>query len=455
MPSLFSKPFRWRTQPPPTTRERSPPPLAPPTWCRPRPGCARLLRAFPATRKVLGLAARFEQARGNNERAADYWRAALATMPPDSAVKSLDSGLGYPAGSIAPPAPGDTKRLLDPRHEPMANSLPPLPAYPTSAPNHAPVSLTGPPAESAPQHQWLNTPSNDPLPMPGGPGVSIVPLPNSQGAAPGNAPVYASAKCARGNFHRAARVDSAKLDAPSCDVAHRQLNSQAEEGSSASCGLWRSAGAIHGQSPDISEVPVCIENPNRGKCNRTRSQARVSIHASTSPHRNAGTVHLPPSEQTIASTEPVAPAAPASGLRIASVPMGPLAAQVHARFAEETDSQLTQGSASAIHTLANAPATAPIQLGAAPTPQAPAQPARANTRRRNTRLPHRKQPPARIRFRESRLKLRPRSPPRRRRRHTRTQRRTRRAGEQPRRHGSKHSDGPASQLLRPWATLPH
>jgi tetratricopeptide (TPR) repeat protein len=148
------------------------------------------LARFPNDPKVLGLAARFEQARGNNERAADYWRAALATMPPDSAVKSLDSGLGYPAGSIVPPAPGDTKRLLDPRHEPMANSVPPLPAYPTSAPNHAPVSLTGPPAESAPQHQWLNTPSNDPLPMPAGPGASIVPLPNSQGAAPGNAPVF-------------------------------------------------------------------------------------------------------------------------------------------------------------------------------------------------------------------------------------------------------------------------
>jgi tetratricopeptide (TPR) repeat protein len=112
------------------------------------------LTRFPSDPQVLGPAARFEQARGNNERAADYGRAALAAMPPDAAVKSLDSGLGYPAGSYAPPAPGDTKRLLDPRHEPRANGMPPLPAYPPSASSHAPVGSTGQPAETTPQHQW-------------------------------------------------------------------------------------------------------------------------------------------------------------------------------------------------------------------------------------------------------------------------------------------------------------
>ena len=56
------------------------------------------LAHYPNDPQILGLAARFEQARGNNERAADYWRAALAPMPPGAAMKSLDSGLGYPAG---------------------------------------------------------------------------------------------------------------------------------------------------------------------------------------------------------------------------------------------------------------------------------------------------------------------------------------------------------------------
>ena len=48
------------------------------------------LGRFPTIPQILGLAARFEQARGNNQRAGDFWRAALAAMPPGSSLKSLD-----------------------------------------------------------------------------------------------------------------------------------------------------------------------------------------------------------------------------------------------------------------------------------------------------------------------------------------------------------------------------
>jgi len=39
------------------------------------------LDRFPADPAILSLAARYEQARGNNQRAADYYRASLAAMP--------------------------------------------------------------------------------------------------------------------------------------------------------------------------------------------------------------------------------------------------------------------------------------------------------------------------------------------------------------------------------------
>jgi tetratricopeptide (TPR) repeat protein len=115
------------------------------------------LGRFPKDPRILGMAARFEQARGNNQRAADYWRAALAAMPPDSAAENLDSGLGYPPGSFKAPAPGDLKRLLDPRNDPSENTnkLPPLPSY-LESPSRAPV---------IPQ-QNLSVPDNDPLPLP-------------------------------------------------------------------------------------------------------------------------------------------------------------------------------------------------------------------------------------------------------------------------------------------------
>ena len=89
------------------------------------------LGRYPNDPNILGLAARFEQARGNNERASGFWRAAIAAMPPGSSIKSLDYGLVTPPGSYRAPGPGDTKRLLDPRLDPLptADKLAPLPSY--------------------------------------------------------------------------------------------------------------------------------------------------------------------------------------------------------------------------------------------------------------------------------------------------------------------------------------
>jgi tetratricopeptide (TPR) repeat protein len=295
------------------------------TWLR------QALSRFPSDPQVLGLAARFEHARGNNERAADYWRAALAVMPPGAAVKSLDSVVGTPGVSYPAPAPGDTKRLLDPRREPSENKVPPLPAYPPSASSHAPVGLNGPPAETTPQHQWLNQPSENPLPMPGGAGANIVPVPNAEGNAPGKAPVYVPQNAREGT-----------------SIAQPVLIEQS----------W---------------VQDAATQPAAGTVQRKKQTHAASGAKSTSKSEGySGTVNLSPFDQTVDSTEPASSPAPGlriSGLRISSEPMGELAAQVQARFAEETDSQLTQGSA--IHTLPNAAVNSQVNLGAAPGGRVP------------------------------------------------------------------------------------
>jgi len=54
------------------------------------------LERFGRDPAILGLAARYEMARGDNQRAADYWRAALALMPPASPVDRLAHTLVYP-----------------------------------------------------------------------------------------------------------------------------------------------------------------------------------------------------------------------------------------------------------------------------------------------------------------------------------------------------------------------
>ena len=273
------------------------------------------LARFPGDPQILGLAARFEQARGSNQRAADYWRAALAAMPPDAAVKRLDSGLAYPPGSYTPPAPGDTKRLLDPRHEPMPNRVPPLPGYAPSASSKAPVGLSGSSAAPAPEHQWLNDPSNNPLAMP-----------NAQGTAPSNAPIYIPQKTREGT-----------------STAQPVLIQQS----------W---------TQEVAGQPASQETQKS-----KRAHVSSGTKSASKPQPYSGRVNLPLSEQTIDSTEPESSSAPAPGLRIASEPMGPLAAQVHARFAEETDNQLTQGSVSVARGLPRAPVNAqgnPPTLGA-------------------------------------------------------------------------------------------
>ncbi len=205
---------------------------------------------YPQDPQILGLAARFEQARGNNQRAADYWRAALALMPPGSAVKSLDNGLVYPPGSYRAPSAGDTRRLLDPRNDPLpSDTLPALPSY-----NHSASSQNSsvPPASNVPQRQWMNSPSSEPLPAP--------PVYTPSNGATSSAPVY----------------------------------------------IPQSLGALPGTSRQNS-----------------------------------------------------------SSLRITAQPTGPMAAQVQTLFAEQTDSQLTQGFSPAVHNLSNA------QVGPAAGPRSP------------------------------------------------------------------------------------
>jgi len=120
------------------------------------------LSLYPKDPDVLRLAARFEQSRGDNQRAADYWRAALAAMPQVSPTDRLAHVLAYPeqdrkahrAATVS-----DLERLLDPKNEPFAKTtkLPPLPSYGRDPYNPgAPVIVPGFPGVQDPQaSQWL------------------------------------------------------------------------------------------------------------------------------------------------------------------------------------------------------------------------------------------------------------------------------------------------------------
>jgi len=277
------------------------------------------LSRFPADPRILGLAARFEQARGNTARAADFWRASLAAMPPGSSAAQSDGDQAQQANSSLPAA-GDIKRLLDPGNDPgkdprndpsRTSAIPPLPAYgPGNSVSHTPpdppVSSDAVPQSRLSRSQGNHAPSSDPLALPGEPNSS------------------------RTNAAQSARVQPSTATSP--------LSSSVHTG---------------------NKVPT------------------PAASASLSPYM--GRMNLPPSEETIGSTSSPAytptpqlhPASAPSGapnptpaLRISPRPMGPVAAEAQALFADQTDGQLTQGSAAIIHNLPNAP----MNSGIAPLP---------------------------------------------------------------------------------------
>jgi tetratricopeptide (TPR) repeat protein len=294
------------------------------------------LALYPNDPSILELAARFEQARGNNERAADYYRAALAAMPPGSAIESLETGLIYPPGSYHEPTSGDLKRLLDPRNDPLpangGSSLPALPGYAPSSTNRYQPGVIPPQQrvpQTTPQQQYPYTAPSSNLPVQTPPAAMYTPAP-LPGRTTGGSLVYAP------------------QNVPQTGQPVFIRQSWVQEMTPQSAG---------GDGQDAAQT----EQKTRHK--------KKSSGATTF----TGKMHLSPSDEYVGSTEPAAPAqtaqpaplwrptqqaqdsAPAAGLRITSEPMNSLAARVQALFADQTDSQLTQGSAATIHAMPSLP----------------------------------------------------------------------------------------------------
>ena len=116
------------------------------------------LERFPNDSSILAMAARFEQARGDNQRAADYWRASIAAMPASSPTDRLAHDLAYPDvsnKSHKARTAADLQQLLNPDNEPFPRTtkLPPLPAYGPDPYNGRPPVVAAQPQPTAQQQQ--------------------------------------------------------------------------------------------------------------------------------------------------------------------------------------------------------------------------------------------------------------------------------------------------------------
>ena len=260
---------------------------------------------FPSDSRILGLAARFEESRGNGQRATDFWRAALAAAPPGSTAQGLESQPGNPVRlpqMQSAPAGGDLKQLLDPRNEPPAKTapLPPLPSYSPQASGLAPG--TGNKQYDSRQDR-SDALSGTPLPLPSGGNTS------------NDAPLYVPRNPTTANSSGQA-------------VLVEQSSTQ-----------------------DAAIKPAYGKKPDASKTRGTSKAKSPSKEPSYS-----GKMNLPASEKEIESTEVASPqSSPPAKLRITSEPMDSAAAQAQSLFADQIDGQLTQGSAGNIHALSNAP----------------------------------------------------------------------------------------------------
>ncbi len=348
------------------------------TWLR------QALDRYPNDSAILALAARFEQARGDNGRAADYWRASIAAMPKVSATDRLAHELVHPE-AIKPnnraATPNDLAHLLNPDADQTmssgrgAKSLPPLPAY-----GHDPYD-PGPPVILTPK-TGSTMPSRMPVyPVPT---TTTAPLPSDEiNPTPNPTRNYPVRPMPSGTANPNATIN------PNGPVSS---NDNPFPG---------------------SPVPKGTEPSTR---NSTAKSSPGKKKDPTTASAYSGRMHLPASEQTITSTDSLAqrgdqakaqpaypqptypqlvpqsyeqpkpqqnpqnppqanlrpPEYPAStGLRLSSEPMNPVAARAQALLTDETDGQITQGLASysgSIRYLPNSTNPAPG------TSSAPAQP---------------------------------------------------------------------------------
>ena len=86
------------------------------------------LEKFANDPQVLAMAARFEQARGDHARAAGYWKASLAAMPPADPTKRLAHVLDR-ADAVPVRQGADLSSLLDPNNQAVRSARPRLPSY--------------------------------------------------------------------------------------------------------------------------------------------------------------------------------------------------------------------------------------------------------------------------------------------------------------------------------------
>ena len=289
--------------------------LAAPDLAQAEAWLRQAMARFPNDPLILGMAARFEKARGNNQRAADYWRAALAAMPPGSAAGKLDSSLGLAPGGLKAPAPRDLKRLLDPRSDPLQKSgtLPPLPSY---------LDLQSQPPTA--QQQNFSVPDDNPLPLPPPSALGRAPTPLSSPRDPSQGSAAQIHIIANAQVNSSGQLNS--NSAPAAQYTDAQYTPSAQDAAAGAYSAPKQLGAQPQMQP--TAAPPAQPKPAASK----RQPAPKKAVAKRAARKKAATKRaanatpsepLPlPSTETLGQAQPAQPAEQ-QGQTLSSAPQEP------------------------------------------------------------------------------------------------------------------------------------
>jgi cellulose synthase operon protein C len=308
------------------------------------------LERFPKDYRILGLAAKYEQARGDVERSADYWRAAIAAMPAGSPTDRLAHELAYPdqdTKTHKARSNADLQQLLNPEtsamNEPFQKTvkLPPLPAYgPDPYLGTAPVILE--PQQTIARQTEIPT----------APAMTQVPAAPSS-AAPRTSTQHHTSSAAR----HGTQAGSTTHKKPAAGTPA----SSGQPGYTGRMNLPPSEENITNTETQPVQTapapaPITAPMPQPGDENRPVLPVPSTQPVVPAPStQDKPKVYIPAPQSSI--NPPDGGSQPA--LRLSSQPMNDQAAQAQVLFAQQTDAQLTQGSAQQIRPLGNAPLTLP------------------------------------------------------------------------------------------------
>jgi cellulose synthase operon protein C len=286
------------------------------------------LERFPRDAGILASAARFEQARGDNARAADYWRASLAAMPEVSPADKLAHELvnPEPPSSKRPMTASDLAHLLNPDDDSSTRSslqkkLPPLPAYgrdpydpsaPVVLPGQAPSMPSSVPVYQVPTSTQQSVPTSD-LSLPG----QNLPLQTTPSTT-------TSAQAASKRRRKTTPDQSASVTQNGSGTTGR-MHVPATDQTVTSTETTAPANPL---PPPPQQAPVTYPQLVPQSLPRTTPQQRNSEPQMTSQNPA-------PTQQNVAAYS-------TNGLRLSSQPMNPQAARAQALLSDETDAQLTQ-----------------------------------------------------------------------------------------------------------------